>query len=160
MSTLKGKESIFDSPSQRIDEIIPAHIRPMEDLVVVKDIPDEEAIGSIVIPNSARDRDQNRRGLVVAVGLGDRFYEKGKDPITGEIRRRTVGMCECGCPKWKHVTHWCMDCECNNFSPRLPMEVKVGDRVLFNRRKDMEFFIDGDRYNFVHEEQSILAILD
>lgn len=136
MSSLKGKASIYESYLQRIDEIDPATIRPLEDRVLVRDIPDEEKVGAVYSPETARDRDLNRRGIVVAVGLGDRFYEKGKNPITGEVIRRAVK------------------------GGRLPMEVKVGDRVIFNRRKDMEFFFEGERYNFVNEEQSILAVLE
>lgn len=135
MSSLLHKKSIFESHQQILD-IIPEHIRPLEDRVLVRDIPDEEMVGSLVAPETARDRDLNRRGIVVAVGLGDRFYEKGKNTITGEVIRKAVK------------------------GGRLPMEVKVGDRVIFNRRKDMEFFVDGERYNFVNEEQSILAILE
>lgn len=135
MSSLLHKHGIFESHQQILD-IIPEHIRPLEDRVLVRDIPDEEMVGPVYSPETARDRDMNRRGIVVAVGLGDRFYEKGKNPITGEVIRKVIK------------------------GGRLPMEVKVGDRVIFNRRKDMEFFVGGERYNFVNEEQSILAVIE
>lgn len=49
--------------------------RPLRDQVLVREIPDEERIGSIVVPDVARTKP--RRGEVVAVGPGKFFEELG-----------------------------------------------------------------------------------
>ncbi len=40
------------------------------------------------------------------------------------------------------------------------MEVKPGMKVLYDRRKEAEFFVGGQRYGIINEEQSCFAILE
>ena len=93
-------------------------IRPLADRVVVKRIEEEEVKkGSIIIPDTAKEKPQ--KGEVVAVGPG-RVDEKGN---------------------------------------RVPMEVKVGDKVIFSKYAGSEVKIDDEEY-LVMREDDILAVIE
>ena len=170
--SLLNKDSIFDSISQHYSYVTaPESIRPIYDRCLVRDIPDAEFQGSIVIPESARNNDSGLRlGIVVAVGNGDRWLEKGFRPGASEPRRAAVVVCECGHHEKMHDRYGCglitgeaedtVVCECATFNPRLPMEVEPGDKICYDRRRECELFIDGERYSLIHQEQSIFAVLE
>lgn len=129
------RKDIFDEVSQYLKGINPKRIRPIYDRVLVQDLPEDDSRrGSLWIPENCRDLTQIRRGVVIAAGLGDCYSEHGIDKRTRQVIRK---------PREK----------------RLPMSVRPGDRVLYNRRREAEFFIDGERYSLIHEEQSCLALL-
>jgi co-chaperonin GroES (HSP10) len=101
--SLKGKTNIYDSPSQLI-EIDPATIRLISDRCLIRDLGDPERVGSIIIPEVARDkiRDEGgtlRIGLVIATGPGDRFIEVGLEKSPTEAPRvlRRLITIPCGC---------------------------------------------------------------
>lgn len=133
LSTIR--KDIFDETSQWLKGINPKRIRPIYDRCLIQDQPEDDSRrGSLWIPESCRDLTQIRCGLVISAGLGDKYSEHGIDPRTREVRRKPL-------------------------EKRLPMSVEAGDRVLYNRRREAEFFINGNRYSLIHEEQSCFALL-
>ena len=92
--------------------------RPLHDRLLVKRLAEhEEKHGSIVIPDSAKEKPQE--GTVVAIGTG-RVTEDGK------VR---------------------------------PLEVKVGDTVLFGKYSVTEIKLDGVEHLLIREDD-VLAILE
>ena len=92
------------------------NLTPLHDRVVVKRIEEKESIkGGIIIPDSAKEKQQE--GEVIAVGSGKR--EKGE---------------------------------------LVPLDVKVGDRVLFGKYSGTEIKIDDEDLLILREEE-ILAKL-
>jgi chaperonin GroES len=55
---------------------------PLGDRVVVKALEDEEKVGSIVIPDTAKEKPQ--RGEIIAVGPGKR--DKGGERVQPEVK--------------------------------------------------------------------------
>lgn len=127
--------------SQIINHVDPGDIRPLYDRVLVRDEHDEEKRGSIFLPETHTGRDSKRIGVVVAVGLGDKWIERfdrlGKRG-RADIKRKSL----------------------TTDSGRLEPEVKPGDRVLYSRERQHEFYVNGDRYSLIQEEQAILGILE
>jgi co-chaperonin GroES (HSP10) len=106
--SLKGKTDIFDSPSQLL-EIDPATIRLLSDRCLIRDLGDPERVGSIIIPEVAREKVMHEWGLlrigeVVATGPGDRFIELGWDDYSG-VRRKLITM-RCGCTAHPALNMW------------------------------------------------------
>ena len=92
-------------------------MKPLYDRVLVKRVEDkEQKKGSIIIPDSAKEKPME--GKVVAVGSG----RVGKD------------------------------------GARMPMEVKVGDVVLFGKYAGQEIKID-DKEHVILKEDEVLGIL-
>jgi chaperonin GroES len=92
------------------------NLTPLHDRVVVKRIEEKESVkGGIIIPDSAKEKQQE--GEVIAVGGGKR--EKGE---------------------------------------LVPLDVKVGDRVLFGKYSGTEIKIDDEDLLILREEE-ILAKL-
>lgn len=87
-------------------------IRPLHDRVLVKRTEESDTkIGSIVIPDSAKEKPQ--RGEVMGAGDG-KILEDGK---------------------------------------RAPIDVKVGDQILFGKYSGSDIKIDGDEYLVVREDE-------
>lgn len=49
------------------------HVRPLADRIVLRELPREERIGSIIIPDTADTRAATRQAEVLAVGSGKRI---------------------------------------------------------------------------------------
>ncbi|MCS7204291.1 MAG: co-chaperone GroES [Leptospiraceae bacterium] len=93
------------------------NIKPLGDRVLIEPIgQQEEKIGSIIIPDTAKEKPQE--GKVIAVGPGRQ--ENGKT---------------------------------------IPVQVKVGDRVLYGKYAGTEIKKDGKEYLIVRESD-ILAIIE
>lgn len=196
-----NKESIYDGISQ-ILSAAPDTIRPTWDRVLIRDLGEEEKIGSIFIPETADPIGAGHRGLyrfgvVVAVGPGDKFIECGLD-AQGDVRRRAItrGCLHCseagfdpnfpvppspikdpvnpriatgidGLPVLvcdrvdiKMVGAACPVCGGQQRVPsRAPTECQPGDTVVYDRRREAEFYWRGQRYSLVHEEQSVIMIV-
>ena len=94
------------------------NVRPLRDRVVVKRLEEQEQkIGGIIIPDTAKEKPQ--QGKVVAVGSG-RVTDEGKV---------------------------------------IPLDVKVGDTILFGKYSGTEIKLEGTEYLIVREEE-ILAIVE
>jgi len=171
------KEHIFDESSQWRDDIDPKDIKLIYDRVLVKDLPDDDTHGSIILPPSTLNKGAGLRlGVVMAVGGGDRWIEKGFRPGDSEPRRAAVTMCQCGhhekihsqvlengrkpCLFVRGEADEYQECPCKDFNPRLMMEVKPGDIVAYDRRKECELYINHERYSLIHQEQSIYAVIE
>ena len=93
-------------------------IRPLYDRIVVKRIEQQEQkIGGLFIPDSAKEKPQE--GEVVAVGKGKRLED-------GKI---------------------------------IPLDVQVGDRILFGKYSGSDIKLDGDELLIMREDE-VLGILD
>ena len=94
------------------------NVRPLRDRILVKRLEEEEQrIGGIIIPDTAKEKPQ--QGKAVAVGTG-RVTDEGKI---------------------------------------VPLDVKVGDRILFGKYAGSEIKLDGEEYLIVREDE-VLGILD
>ncbi len=94
-------------------------IKPIKDNIVVKRLEDEEEkkIGSIIIPDSAKEKPLTAE--VVAVGSG-RTLKDGK---------------------------------------KVPLEVKVGDKVLVGKYSGSEVKLDGDELLILKEDE-VLGVVE
>ena len=93
-------------------------IRPLHDRILVERLEEQEVKkGSIIIPDTAKEKPQEAK--VIAVGNG-KVTEEGK---------------------------------------KLPLDVKVGDRILFGKYSGSEVKIDDKEYLIMREED-VLAIMD
>ena len=93
-------------------------IRPLYDRIVIQRLEEKESVrGSIIIPDSAKEKPQE--GKVLAVG-------KGKMLEDGRI---------------------------------LPLDVKVGQKVLFGKYAGNEIKLDGEEYTLMREDE-VLGILE
>jgi co-chaperonin GroES (HSP10) len=144
-------------------DVQPEMVRPSGDFVLVRRL-DLEPAGVWVPRRSQRAMMQLRLGLVVAVGPGDpvvtlRCSSCGKERDRIGVLRHThadhlrepvrTGTCSCG------------ETECEVVkSGRAPMQVRVGDRVLYWRSPANDVVIGGQRYIFLHEEQHIVAVVE
>lgn len=117
----------------------PAEIIPLGDRVLVRHLSHQEKIGAIFIPQNAQEqatytKDQGFvfRGVVVAVGAGVDYIERLNAKATAWERRY--------------------------LSEPVPIDVKVGDVILFERRREAELILDDVMHSIIHEEQSILGV--
>ena len=93
-------------------------IRPLYDRIVVKRVEtQEQKIGGLFIPDSAKEKPQE--GEVVAVGKGKRLED-------GKV---------------------------------VPLDVQVGDRILFGKYPGSDITLDNEEYLIMREEE-VLGILD
>lgn len=93
-------------------------IRPLYDRIVVKRIEtQEQKIGGLFIPDSAKEKPQE--GEVVAVGKGKRLED-------GKV---------------------------------VPLDVQVGDRILFGKYSGSDIKLDNEEYLIMREDE-VLGILD
>jgi chaperonin GroES len=92
-------------------------IRPLHDRVLVKRVEQEEKIGSIIIPDSAKEKPM--QGEILAVGAGAR--DEG-----GKV---------------------------------VPLDVKVGDIVLFGKWSGTEVKVDGAEL-LIMKESDIMGVVE
>ena len=94
------------------------NVRPLRDRLVVERIEEQEQkVGGIIIPDTAKEKPQ--QGRVVAVG-------KGRVNDKGEV---------------------------------FPLDVKVGDSVLFGKYSGTEIKIDGREYLMLREDE-VFGVID
>jgi chaperonin GroES len=94
-------------------------IKPIKDNIVVKrlDEPEEKKVGSIIIPDAAKEKPLTAK--VIAVGSG-RTLKDGK---------------------------------------KVPLDVKVGDKVLVGKYSGSEVKLDGNEYLILKEDE-VLGIVE
>ncbi|MEA3311261.1 MAG: co-chaperone GroES [candidate division WOR-3 bacterium] len=92
-------------------------IKPLQDRILVERVEEEETVGGIIIPDTAKEKPQ--KGKVIEVGPG-RKDEKGK-PI--------------------------------------PLELKPGDVILFNKYAGTEIKVEGKEYLLMREDD-IMALVE
>lgn len=170
--SLLNKTDIFDSPSQVL-EIDPASIRLLSDRCLIRDLGDPEKVGSIFIPESAQgcglafhEWGTLRVGEVVATGVGDRYIEVGFDEGAGRVRRKLITIpCLCCNGTFFDIRSYSlMQCPACLGTGRIPITIppqcNPGEKVLYSRRREAEFYVNGERLAIVNAEQSILAVLE
>jgi chaperonin GroES len=92
-------------------------LRPLHDRIMVKRLEEtSDKHGSIVIPDSAKEKPQE--GKVIAIGTGQ-LADDGK---------------------------------------KIPLDVRVGDRILFGKYSGSEVTVDGEEY-LVMKEEDVLGVL-
>ena len=111
------------------------NLKPLEDRIVVKPGDEEEkTVSGIVIADTAKEKPQE--GSVVAVGPG-RFEEGARVPLdvaVGEGR-------------------WDEDGE-----KRIPVDVKVGDTVIYSKYGGTEVKVAGEEY-LILSARDVLAVI-
>ena len=110
-------------------------IRPLGDRLIVRQSKAAEKIGLIHVPDSAQEK--NAEGEVLAVGPG-RFRESFRE--NGPVRDYERVVAETG-------------------PVRLPMEMKVGDRVLYSKYGGQVLKLDGEEY-LVIKSDDVLGIFE
>ena len=90
--------------------------RPLQDRILILRVKNEEKVGSIIIPDTAKEKPQE--GKVIAVGNGKRLDD-------GKI---------------------------------VPLDVKVGDRILFGKYSGSDIKIDGEEHLILREDE-ILGVM-
>lgn len=129
--------------------------QPIHDRLLVKWEPESARVLSIWTPESARrpgalgsDRFL-RIGRVVATGPGDPCQCVGKQiEFAASIGVKPESVIPPGPP--------CERCHAG----RIPMQCKVGDRILYDHPSDKEVTIEGEQYVILHEEQHVLAVIE
>jgi|ERR1700722_3048222 len=161
--------SIFESMSQYVSDD-PATMRPLFDRLLVRDVPDaEKSAGGIILTAAPSlgglgKAGRIRIGDVVAVGKGDPWYnwtEKGK------VKTRTYPCPNCSAygsfhrfwgngtsHDFNHEEIVCPRCQGRGHS-HVDLIVKPGDRIVIDRRKEAEIYIEGERYTLCHEQQAV-----
>lgn len=175
------RKHLFDELSQHIQNVDAADVRPVFDRCLVRDIPDEDQIGSIIVPETAGPIGVGKKGLlrlgeVVAIGPGDPWQSERYDKETKRVVRKALGACK-ACDGTGVVPYGkfgvkvfvegvedpsdveCLDCNGDGVH-RWEMQVKVGDRVIFDVRKEALFHIGGEDLYLIYEQQSILAVVE
>ena len=162
---LKHAHSIFDGISQILDHDTD-EVRPIGDRVLIRDLGPVEHSAIIAAPDTTKDKAQLRYGLVLACGIGDRFTEHGLDG-NGNVRRRVITrpckMCVTGqffdARQYRRIP-----CPACKGEQRIPLVVapqcKVGDRVIWNIRREAHFQMRGENVYLIHAEQSVWAVVE
>ncbi|TET22970.1 MAG: co-chaperone GroES [Candidatus Stahlbacteria bacterium] len=92
-------------------------IKPLQDRILVERREEEETVGGIIIPDTAKEKPQ--KGKVIEVGPG-RKDDKGK---------------------------------------LIPLELKPGDVILFNKYAGTEIKIEGKEYLLMREDD-VMALVE
>lgn len=165
------RKSIFDGLSQAMDRLQPEQIQPILDRVLVRDVAEVEKVGLLFIPQTAKEQGIGknglyRRGVVVSVGPGDKFKELGFSE-SGMLRRKRVTCpgCSGSCNQFLRADGFVEDCafpcRCDGTGlGRLPIQVKIGDMVIYDRFKQSEITIKGVRHSLINLEQAIFAVME
>ena len=142
---VKVAETLFYNPYLRIG-MKPEAIEPLFDRVLLKDIPDEELLNGLFRPQgSSVGMGKNgllRQAIVVAVGPGDKQFER--------MVKTSAKMARLKVSPWRgREMGW-----------RTDVLVEVGQRILLDRRREAEVYIDGTRFSLVYSHQACLGVLE
>jgi chaperonin GroES len=92
-------------------------IKPLQDRILVERVEEEEKVGGIIIPDTAKEKPQ--KGKIIEVG-------PGRKDDSGKV---------------------------------IPLEIKSGDVVLFNKYAGTEIKIEGKEYLLMREDD-VMALVD
>lgn len=173
--SLKNKEHIFQSTSQRVDHIDISTIRLLADRCLIRDLGNPTESNGIVIPETCQDsRAQQewgdlRIGLVLAVGPGDAYIENGVTD-DGQVLRKAIlssdlcPVCMGRAAFFDMQAYEKVDCpECYGYGKwpvTVPPQCSVGDKVLYSVRREAEFVVNGERLSLIFAEQSVVAVIE
>ncbi len=91
-------------------------IKPLQDRILVERMEEEETVGGIIIPDTAKEKPQ--KGKIIEVGPG-RKDEDGK---------------------------------------LIPLDIKKGDTVLFNKYAGTEIKVEGKEYLLMREDDVLAKV--
>lgn len=143
-------------------------LRPLGDLVLVRPLPEEEKIGSVVLPDNARTPERGlRRGKVIAAGPGDRAFHFKCDECFADYSSTVHSddgkvFAVSACPRCgsKERSLYLSVANEEPHSSRRPMHVKPGDTVIYPRVPSGGVMINGAECFLIHEEQHVLAVIE
>ena len=186
MSKINGIVDRLDDHGKRYDHIDPSKIRLLHDRCLVRDLGAPAQHGLIHVPDTANkggvdEYGYTRIGLVIATGPGDKFVEMGIDAPDAlgyhNVRRKLITQTCDTCNGMKHIGYdfyqlkvvgvpfgmgpQCAICGGEGIIPvTMEPQCKPGERVLYDRRREMEFVIFGQRFLILNAEQSIYGVLE
>ena len=150
------------------------NFQPLGDLILVKPLSEYNNYkGLLIIPDgdtkhASRPGDWKNCfiGEVVATGPGDKLLHLK----CGHCGHETTRLADRATLRAKAGRHAFRACDCGNHDwavlkeTRMPMETKVGDKVVFPRRPNTPgdidgILIEGERYLLFNEEQSALMVI-
>jgi co-chaperonin GroES (HSP10) len=150
------------------------NFQPLNDLLLVKPITTYNHGGRIFIPDTIEHRHSHKPGdwsdtfvgVVVATGPGDKLLHLK----CGHCGHETKRLADRATLREKRGLHAFRACRCGKRDwavigeSRMPMETKVGDKVVFARRPNTPgdidgILIEGQRYLLFNEEQSALMVI-
>lgn len=133
---------------------------PLHDQILVKWEPETERVLSIWLPETARrpgalgsDRFV-RIGRVIKVGPGDKCPKCGGDGVRFVQCDPLTPECQPGKPCGFE------DCSRCGGTGLLPMNVKPGDRIVYDHPSNRERRFNGVDYVILHEEQHVMAVIE
>jgi co-chaperonin GroES (HSP10) len=164
--------SIFEGLSQHVDVDL-TRLRLIEDRVLVKDLGDVDQIGSIFVPENVDHmrglghQGNWRLGQVVAIGPGRTYHEWNGNEFGGWKRRLYTKPCEAceGHGRFFDMKDYeyrrCPKCKGDKVVAVCdPPQCAVGDRVIFERRKECDVYINRELHCLVYAGQSILGVVE
>ena len=112
------------------------NLRPLQDRIIVKRVEEEtKTAGGLFIPETAKEKPQ--RGQVIAVG-------------DGKVNVRSLA---------RYIENTAGNGKKTEDGKVLPLDVKVGDIVLFGKYAGTEVKVDGNDYLMMREDD-ILAVVE
>lgn len=146
------------------------NLKMTSDLVLIRRIVNEQpkSAGGILLPPVEESSDTPWKGEVVAVGPGKpvKLAGAGKD-VVDALQALTDAYHSMPNVNWGargiSLSLWQQGIDAlagqDGVTARIPMQVKVGDTVIFSKNLFQEFKIDGEKMIATHED-SILGILE
>lgn len=144
------------------------NITPTNDLLVIRRIIDEEpkTASGILLPPVEENANTPYSGVVLAVGPGRpaKLSGAGKEVVAAlqalmdayhAMPNINWGARGFGLDLWQRAA----DALENHSDGRVPMQVKVGDTVIFSKHLYQEFRVDGEDV-MVTQEASIMSVVD
>ena len=141
-----------DHPRSESIDVPPSRVRLLGDFILVLPKPEETYKNLIIIPPAHQKKDGGLLvGEVVKCGPGDRMMKRICRRC-GESKDNPIsvspGRCKCGSCGWTQGREF-----------RRPVGVFPGDKVLYWRSPANEVVLQGNRYEILHEEQAVVAVL-
>ena len=135
-------------------------LKPTQDLLIVRPLPDPPPVTSwgFELPATEEHADTPLRGLVLAAGEGRVPRLSGAGRAVVEALRECIPWIEDeNAPLAKRASAALSQ---HNAAPaRVPMQVKVGDTILYSKHGHQAFRIDGEDL-IVLQEASVLGVLE
>lgn len=135
-------------------------LKPTQDLLIVRPLPDPPPVTSwgFELPATEEHADTPLRGLVLAAGEGrvPRLSGAGR-AVVEALRELLVPGCYFSQEDHSLARQALRD---HDATPaRVPMQVKVGDTILYSKHGHQAFRIDGEDL-IVLQEASVLGVLE
>lgn len=138
------------------------NLKPTNDLVLIRRITNEspKTASGIILPPVEESQDTPWRGTVLAVGPGKpaKLSPAGQEIVVALEQLARAAYSSGIAVDFLMTAKLALNNHANA-TPRMPMQVKVGDTVIFSRNGYQEFKLDGEVLLGMGEA-SILGILE